>query len=145
MSFVKKVVNGVWRVASLVWIAIVVGGIMSISNQRYSSPMAYAIMYAMIGLIGVLYVAAETFVFGMKRRCSCCRKMFAMKRTGREYVGSDNISILTEVKRYNNNHDKIGTREEYIPGTRKWYRKVYTCKCCGHQRYISYCKDYKNI
>ena len=55
------------------------------------------------------------------------------------------ISVLTEVKKRNKDGEVIGTTEQYIPGTRTFYRETYKCKGCGEISYGTYSKDRKNL
>lgn len=146
MDFLKRVLNGVWNVVRVLWIVMLIGGFVELSKMGSESN-KYVLLVGYLIFIGLtlLYVAMEVFIFGMKRKCPRCRKLFALKWSGNEYVDSKQVSVLAEVNTYNRNHEKIGTQEQYVAGTRRYYHKNYTCKCCGKKYYITYSKVSKNL
>lgn len=78
-------------------------------------------------------------------KCPACKKLFAMKPARTELLGKENISVKQELNNYDSNHDVIGTHEQYVPGTREYYRKWYVCKYCGNKYYKNFKKDYPNV
>lgn len=92
----------------------------------------------------ILSIIVLIINFGYKRRCPSCYKWFSMKWSGDKLVKCEDIQIKTEVKTKNSRGEVIGTQEQYIPGTRKFYQKNYICRKCGETSYDTYSKDVKN-
>ena len=70
-------------------------------------------------------------------RCSSCKKVGALKYTGRSEVTDSWISSERKsVDIRSNNGEKIGSCDEYIPVTKEKVKKLYRCKYCG---------EYENI
>ena len=82
---------------------------------------------------------------GLERRCSTCKKWFALRWDRNELIKSEDISILAELKTKNKMGEVIGTQEQYVPGTRKTYNKIYRCRKCGAVSYKTYSEDTKNV
>ena len=85
------------------------------------------------------YVIFSIFMAGKKRQCPHCKKFFALKKIGKEYVDSDGgfETVTRTDTRYNNRGDAIGTteRKEQIHVTTDYYRILYRCKKCGKECY----------
>ena len=67
------------------------------------------------------------FAFG----CSYCKGFFALKRLRTDLVGEESISVKMEVNDKDSNGVIIGSREQYVPGTRKKYQDTFICRKCG--------------
>lgn len=76
----------------------------------------------------------------LKDRCPECKKLWALEVEDEVLINKENISVLTEVHRYNRWREVIETNEQYIPGTRRKYKVCYVCKYCGEK-----CYDYKTV
>lgn len=144
MNFMKSFFGKLWKVVRILCIIFIIAWFWFIAKSN--DQMAVKVIGTLMG-VGFLagYIAVECLVIGMNQRCPHCKKMFALKKIGKEFVNSEQISVLTEVNRYNNSHEKVGTQEQYINGTRNHYRINYRCKCCGKTAYSTYSIDTKNI
>ena len=78
-------------------------------------------------------------------QCKNCKKLFALKKKNSTFVKEENISIMVELKEKNRDGEVTGTREDYIPGVRKFYDDLYVCKYCGHETIKRITKDIKKI
>ena len=93
--------------------------------------------------ISLMNVALLTFLYFIIRnlyrkiakkfllQCPNCKKIFALKKIKSELAKKEDISILVELKDKDAYGKITGTREEYIPGERKFYNDVYICKHCN--------------
>ena len=93
----------------------------------------------------LLLIGGEVLLEGYKSKCPHCKKRFGLVKISEEITRTEDISVLTEVKNRNKNGEVIGTTEQYIPGTRTFYRETYKCKGCGEISYGTYSKDRKNL
>lgn len=142
MRMLKEIVSTIvcflLAMVKLVWVIMIIGVIGKvISGERG--------LIVLLVLMIAISVAWKVLSIGYGNRCPGCRKWFALKKTGKECVSTEQISVLTEVKNRNNNRDVIGTSEQYIPGTRNHYKIHYVCKNCGCKTYSTCTKDSKNI
>ena len=78
-------------------------------------------------------------------QCKNCKKIFALKKKSSTFVKEENISIMVELKEKDRNGEVTRTREDYIPGVRKFYDELYVCKYCGHETIKRTTKDIKKI
>ena len=93
--------------------------------------------------ISLMNVALLTFLYFIIRnlyrkiakkfllQCPNCKKIFALKKIKSELAKKEDISILVELKDKDAYGKITGTREEYIPGERKFYNDIYICKHCN--------------
>lgn len=133
-----------WRIVRLLVVCLAVYWVKYDMEQNWQP--AAKFVFLLMGIVGfAVFVGIDYLVYGYQKKCPHCGKWHALKRAGKTYSSSQAISIRTEVNRYNNDHVKIGTQDQYIAGTRDFYHKNYKCKCCGEVCYVTYSKDYKNI
>ena len=78
-------------------------------------------------------------------QCPNCKKIFALKKIKSELAKKEDISILVELKDKDEYGKITKTREEYIPGERKFYNDVYICKHCNEKTIKHRTKDIKKI
>lgn len=81
----------------------------------------------------------------LKDRCPECKKLWALEVEDNVLLNKENISVLTEVHRYNRYREVIETNEQYIPGTRREYKVCYVCKYCGEKCYAYKTVDSANV
>lgn len=103
---------------------------------------AYFVIAIVCGLI--MYVIIY-YWFGNESKCPSCKKRFCIKKTGKEVVNKEQISVLAETKTRNVYGEVIGTQEQYIPGERVTYRVNKVCKKCGRKCYSTYTRDIAKI
>lgn len=103
------------------------------------------ILIIIMGLIPLAIGGGGLWLILLIDKCPACKKLFAMKPARTEFLGKENISVKQELNNYDSNHDVIGTHEQYVPGTREYYRKWYVCKYCGNKYYKNFKKDYPNV
>ena len=84
-------------------------------------------------------------IFIWKTRCPSCKQFYALKKVGNEIVHREDISVLTKVNNYDNQGNRLGTQEQYIPGVRDTYRITYKCIFCGEKKYKTKTKDSAKI
>ncbi len=78
-------------------------------------------------------------------QCPNCKKIFALKKIKSELAKKEDISILVELKEKDAYGKITGTREEYIPGERKFYNDIYICKHCNEKIIKHRTKDIEKI
>lgn len=101
--------------------------------------------YFSISLCSMISFLCPPLVWGFLRRCRYCKMYFMLKKTETEEASRDNISVKVNVNRKDTQGNVVGTQEQWIPGTRIWYRKYFICSACGQVHYSVFFKDYKNI
>lgn len=80
-------------------------------------------------LLGCISAVAWHFLNGA--RCPYCQQPFGLRYEGTREVGSEAISVKKNIAVKNRNGEQIATSEQYVPGTRRHYTKVYVCKYCS--------------
>ncbi len=96
-------------------------------------------IFVVVALIVILIL-----VFGFKRRCPNCKKLFALKKTGKKLVNTSDKNIQVENDVYSNNEVKIGHTTQWVRGKRYTYHKNYECRFCGNKSHKTYSKDSVN-
>ncbi|MGN0435908.1 MAG: hypothetical protein ACI4D8_04670 [Wujia sp.] len=135
----------VWKWVGTAWLVmIIIEGLCFKAQYKEFNPITF-LAWGMVIIQLVIVVGIELLRRSYTDRCPHCGKWHALNKAGKEYVGSKDISVLTELNSYNNRHLKTGTHEQYIGGTRKFYHKNYECKYCHKTCYIKYSIDYKNV
>lgn len=89
-------------------------------------------------------ILCPILVWGILHRCRNCKMLFMLKKTETNESSRDDISVKVKVDRKDLQGNVVGTQDQWIPGTRIWYRKYYRCKACGQIHYSTYSKDYTN-
>ncbi len=136
MNLVKKIASVIWGLYCLAMFWTFCREIFVLGIQVDS---------IFFGVVFVLIPAIFLFRFIWKTRCPYCKKAFAIKKVGKRYVGSDDISVKVKTNNYNRKGEVIGTQEQYIPGKRNNYRIIYKCEKCGKEKYRMVTKDSANI
>lgn len=102
-----------------------------------------------ITFLTLLYFIARSIYRKIAKRflmqCPNCKKLFALKKIDTKLVKKEDISILVELKDKNAYGETTGTREDYIPGERKFYNEVYLCKHCNNKTVKHITKDVKKL
>ena len=108
--------------------------------------LAYVIIeYPQWVLLAVAVIAViMILVFGFKRRCPSCKKLFALKKMGKKLVNTADKNIQVENDVYNNNEVKIGHTTQWVSGKRYTYHNNYECRFCGNRSHKTYSKDKVN-
>lgn len=101
-------------------------------------------LFALVIILGTRKIYAKIATRYLSQ-CKNCKKLFAFNEKNSTFVKEENISIMVELKEKNRNGEVIGTREDYIPGVRKFYDELYVCKYCGHETIKRITKDIKKI
>ena len=78
-------------------------------------------------------------------KCNSCGKIFAMKKTNTKLAKKEDISVLVELKEKDEVGRVTGTKEEYIPGERRFYKTTYKCKYCNYKSTKTTTKDIKKV
>lgn len=113
------------------WILIIPFILALLSNK-------YLAIIILMGLIGVMFM-------GLKKTCPSCRKFNALKSTGREIISKEDIAVLEDVETRNEVGDVIQTSQQYVPGVRVTYDKIYVCSNCGYEKRKRRVEDIKKI
>lgn len=82
------------------------------------------------GLIVMIFAVGIILIIGWKKRCSTCRKLFALKQVGEQVLGSKEISVKVDVEQKGTD-GKTYTTTQYVPGGLEYYDVIYKCKYCG--------------
>ena len=138
MNLVKKIVSAIWGLYCLAMLLAFCREILVLGKGTGGDTI-------FLGVVFVLIPAIFLFRFIWKTRCPYCKKVFAIKKVGKKYVGSDDISVKVKTNNYNRKGEVIGTQEQYIPGKRNNYRIIYKCEKCGKEKYRMVTKDSANI
>lgn len=91
------------------------------------------------------FVIGPVLVWGILRRCKNCKMLFMLNKTKTEESSREKISVKVEVKVKDKYGTVTGTKEQWVPGKKIWYKKIYKCKACGQVHYSLFSKDYANI
>lgn len=83
--------------------------------------------------------------FNYLGKCNSCGKMFAMRKRDTKLTKKEDISILVELKEKDAGGNVTGTKEEYIPGERRFYKTTYVCKYCHYKSAKTKTKDIKKV
>jgi len=90
-----------------------------------------------------------SFVIWLIRRklwfCKQCGKVFVLKKTKTVLIKNKEISKRVILKKWDANGDIVGTEEQYIPGSRLYYRTDYKCKNCGANKEVFFSKRKLNV
>ncbi len=96
-------------------------------------------------LLGVAFLLIAVLIIYYKllkpTQCPHCKKFFALKELDTEEIGSADISVKVETARRDNDGNKVGTQEQYVPGKRITYRRNYECKKCGKETFTTFEED----
>lgn len=66
----------------------------------------------------------------MFRKCSECKKFFALKKTGRKFIGKEDIN-MAEILTQPHLKGEIQTMvERMVPGEKRVFEITYECKFC---------------
>ncbi len=79
----------------------------------------------------------------MKKRCTHCRKWFAMELQTKTLVRKEQIRIYERLTRPNPKGTLETAIERFAPGERLYYDLVYVCKYCGAEEKELVWKDVK--
>ena len=142
MNFIKNIIEWVRRV--IVWF-FVVSLALCFSIFLGSLPNNGWLGFLVFLLSTSLMVSGWYVYKGWDTKCSNCKKLYAMIEEKSTLVNSEQISIKVELKNKDTYGEVTGTREQYIPGTRKHYDCIYKCKFCGFEQTIREKVDRKNI
>lgn len=99
-------------------------------------------VYGIGGLVLRTIYAAAAKVGG---RCDQCQQWGAVKKGRKEVLGTEAISIKKTLENKNTRGEVISTSEQYIPGTRTFYRQWYLCSKCGHESYKDSYRDVASV
>lgn len=83
-------------------------------------------------------------VWGFLRRCRNCKMYFMLKKTETKESSRDDISVKVDVASKDREGNVVGTQEQWVPGTRIWYRKYFKCKACGQVHYSVFSEKHAN-
>lgn len=113
-----------------------------------TAPIALVALFFFIamcyGAIGILVRLIYGFAAHMAGECPLCGKLGTTK-TSTQTMGTQSISIKKELQRKNSRGEVIGTDEQYIPGTRTFYRTWYRCKQCGREFHRDTFSDHAHV
>lgn len=142
MGFLKECLNKIWRVLSVILLLMGCFCIYQVfSDAEGYNIIANYLRFMFAGSFIGIVIAIEILRIGYGRKCPSCKKWFALKKCGTEFVEEQNISVKVVGNTYNRNRDVIGTQEQYVPGIRRIYHKNYKCKICGKECYTTFSKD----
>ena len=162
MDKFKKILSNRWGLASLIYCAVFllvaivssinecadVGGFWTVAREAGFIRTWIELNYLILpnAIIYSAFITGAIFLFerlikGISNdiadnhlgRCPKCQKLRAMKLYSKDLMGTEDISVLVELKDKNKFGDVTGTHEQYIPGERKHYELRYRCKYCGHE------------
>lgn len=97
------------------------------------------------GAMGLVLRTLYTGAAKIGGRCEKCQQWGAIKKGRKEVLGTEAISIKKTLENKNTRGDVISTSEQYIPGTRTFYRQWYLCSKCGHESYKDSCRDVASV
>lgn len=126
----------------LMFLTICIGGFIAIEGEKLWEMEVARSLCRNIGFI--IALMGPILVWGFLRRCRNCKMLFMLKRTETKQSSSENISVKVEVERRDLDGNVVGTQDQWIPGTRIWYRKKFRCKACGQVHYSLFSQDYAN-
>lgn len=113
---------------------------------RGSLDMLTVIFYACLSLPLIYFVYR---IFRWRHRntnyCSQCKKTFWLEKKGSIITKKSAISIRKELETKNSSGNVIKIQEQYIPGTRYFYKDSYQCLHCGTNWNITYSEDRADI
>lgn len=141
MRIIKNFLNIILRIAEVIVFGMIVFCFYTVSKSENAGEKAAGVMVALIFIIlFVMCIGIEILKVGYSNKCPSCNKWFALKKQGREYVGSEKISVAvsTRSEEYNRDGSRTGrysVGQQYIPGVKETYHINYICKKCGKSCY----------
>ncbi len=141
MSAIKKILNKLLRFAEVIFIGMIVYCFYYASKQEYIGNKAAGVILAIIFIaLFAMCIGIEVLKIGYSNKCPSCGKWFALKKQGREYIGSEKISVAvsTHSEEYHRDGTKTGrysVGQQYVPGVKETYHINYICKKCGKSCY----------
>lgn len=131
-------------ISLIVWIVWMAFGITTYFDEMSNLTngfMKVYIIYMMICFAAIPFIIVY-LRYGIKLRCRECKFFYMLKKERLEKYSEDNISIKVINENKNSYGEVTSTREQYVPGTRVYYRQYYRCKLCGNIHYAPYSKEY---
>lgn len=141
MNTIKKMLNIILRVAEVIFLGMTIYCIFYINKGENIGQKAAGVILALVFiLLFAICIGIEVLKVGYSNKCPSCNKWFALKKQGREYIGSENISVAvsTHSEEYNRDGSKTGrysVGQQYVPGVKETYHINYICKKCGKRCY----------
>lgn len=98
-------------------------------------------------LLGFVAIIVLSIIMWRKvsTRCHSCKKFGAMVFLKEELVSEKNISVPVNLQRKNPKGEIIDIYQQYVPGVRKSFKKIYKCRYCNYTEAHTYTKDIANI
>ena len=151
MSVIKKIANKLLRIAEVIFIVMIVYCIYDTSKQEHIGNKVAGVIGTIIFIVlFAMCIGIEVLKIGYSNKCPSCRKWFALKKQGREYIGSEEISVAvsTRSEEYHKDGTKTGrysVGEQYVPGVKETYHINYICKKCGKSCYKTEYSRHANV
>lgn len=143
-NVIGKILNKMWKIVRVIWILVIIVGISECTKSTtYIESRVREIL--LTSFITILYVAIEVLRYGYQNRCLSCKRWFALKKIGKTFEGSEDISVAVKGKTYGNDGKQVGYQEQYVPGTKNIYHMNYQCKYCGRTCYSEFSKKVAKI
>ena len=70
----------------------------------------------------------------MIRKCSECNKFFGLKKTGRKFVGKEEIKMAETLTQPHPKGEIQTMVERMVPGETRVYEISYECRFCGARK-----------
>ncbi len=141
MKTIKKLLNIILRVAEVIFLGMTVYSFIYINKAENTGEKVAGVILALIFFaLFIMCIGIEVLKVGYSNKCPSCKKWFALKKQGREYIGSEKISVAvsTHSEEYNRDGSKTGrysVGQQYVPGVKETYHINYICKKCGKSCY----------
>ena len=150
MGTVKEVVfkalNVILRVAEVLFLVFTIYGFYRASQETVLGNKLAGIVVGTLFVLGfLLCIGIEILKVGHRNKCPSCGKWFALKKLGKEYIGSEKVSVAvtTRSDEYYRDGTKTGRYSEgtqYVPGHKDTYHVNYVCKKCGKKCHSTFYK-----
>ena len=108
-------------------------------------PLVLGILETKAGAVVFIVIIVIIAIIALKRRCSSCGKIFALKRIGEQSIHKENISVPIKNETKDEAGKVVSTTTQYVPGTRETYDVIYKCKYCGCETRKRKTRDTANL